>query len=527
VATTELARSDENASDEVPAAPSPEADRHPNLRDRLVPPMPADGWWGWGGPLLVAAIAAVLRFHRLGIPGSFVFDETYYAKDAWSLLEFGHERNWLPADQSDGLILGGQLQDAWGEGPAYVVHPPLGKWMIAAGEWAFGLTPFGWRFVVALLGTLSVLMIARIARRMFRSTLLGCIAGLLLAVEGLHYVVSRTALLDGILMFWVLAAFGCLVVDRDRARALLASGRKNLGLRPWRIAAGLCLGAACATKWSGLYYVAAFGLLTVLWDVGGRRAAGSGRPWSAMLGRDAIPAFVSIVVVTVATYVVSWSGWFATSGGWDRQWAVGRDSAWSFIPGPLRSLWHYHATMLDFHTGLDSEHPYDSNAWGWLLMTRPVSFFYSTIERGELGCAADQCSREVIGLGTPPLWWAGVFALVVMVWLWLGRRDWRAGAILCAVAAGYLPWFLYDERTIFSFYAVVFSPFIVLAVTMVLGVILGPVGPSAARRTRGAVVVGAYVLVVVAAFAYFYPIYAARVIPYVEWLDHMWLRSWI
>ena len=112
-------------------------------------------------------------------------------------------------------------------------------------------------------------------------------------------------------------------------------------------------------------------------------------------------------------------------------------------------------------------------------MMRPVSFFYSTIDRGELGCTADQCSREVLGLGSPPLWWAGAASLLVLVWLWIGRRDWRAGAILCAVAAGYLPWFLYDERTIFSFYAVVFSPFIVLAVTMVLGVILGPVGASA------------------------------------------------
>ena len=195
-------------------------------------------------------------------------------------------------------------------------------------------------------------------------------------------------------LFWVLAAFGCLIVDRDRARALLAAGRMNLGLRPWRIAAGLCLGAACATKWSGLYYVAAFGLLTVLWDVGARRSAGAQHPWNAMLRRDAIPAFVSIVVVTVVTYLVSWIGWFATGDGWDRQWAAGRGSAWAFVRGPLRSLWHYHATMLDFHTGLDSEHPYDSDAWGWLLMMRPVSFFYSTIDRGELGCTADQCSRE-------------------------------------------------------------------------------------------------------------------------------------
>ena len=259
--------------------------------------MPATAW-GWTGPILVTAIAGVLRFHRLGIPRAFVFDETYYAKDAWSLLQYGHERNWRPADEADALVVDGVLQDVWGEGPAYVVHPPFGKWMIAAGEWAFGLTPFGWRFIVALLGTLSVLMVARIARRMFRSTLLGCIAGLLLALEGLHYVVSRTALLDGILMFWVLAAFGCLIVDRDRARSLLAAGRMNLGLRPWRIAAGLCLGAACATKWSGLYYVAAFGLLTVLWDVGARRSAGAQHPWNAMLRRDAIPAFVSIVVVT-------------------------------------------------------------------------------------------------------------------------------------------------------------------------------------------------------------------------------------
>jgi dolichyl-phosphate-mannose-protein mannosyltransferase len=526
VATAELARTDDDASGEVSASAPAEIDSRQRLRDRLVPPMPATAW-GWTGPILVTAIAGVLRFHRLGIPRAFVFDETYYAKDAWSLLQYGHERNWRPADEADALVVDGVLQDVWGEGPAYVVHPPFGKWMIAAGEWAFGLTPFGWRFIVALLGTLSVLMVARIARRMFRSTLLGCIAGLLLALEGLHYVVSRTALLDGVLMFWVLAAFGCLIVDRDQARSLLAAGRINLGLRPWRIAAGLCLGAACATKWSGLYYVAAFGLLTVLWDVGARRSAGAQHSWNAMLRRDAIPAFVSIVVVTVVTYLMSWIGWFATSDGWDRQWAAGRESAWAFVPGPLRSLWHYHATMLDFHTGLDSEHPYDSDAWGWLLMMRPVSFFYSTIDQGELGCTADQCSREVLGLGSPPLWWAGTASLLVLVWLWIGRRDWRAGAILCAVAAGYLPWFLYDERTIFSFYAVVFSPFIVLAVTMVLGVVLGPVGASATRRRNGAVIAGAYVLVVVASFAYFYPVYAARVMPYADWIQHMWLRSWI
>ena len=98
------------------------------------------------------------------------------------------------------------------------MHPPAGKWVIAIGEWMFGMTPFGWRFMVAVTGTLAVLMTARIGRRLFRSTLLGCVAGLLLSVDAMEYVHSRTALLDPLLMFWVLAAFGALVVDRD-ARA--------------------------------------------------------------------------------------------------------------------------------------------------------------------------------------------------------------------------------------------------------------------------------------------------------------------
>ena len=102
------------------------------------------------------------------------------------------------------------------------MHPPLGKIFIAAGEWLFGLTPFGWRFAVAVVGSLAILMTARITRRMTRSTLLGCVAGLLLALDGLEFVLSRTAILDIFVMFWILAAFGCLVIDRDRSRARIA-----------------------------------------------------------------------------------------------------------------------------------------------------------------------------------------------------------------------------------------------------------------------------------------------------------------
>ncbi len=129
----------------------------------------------------------------------------------------------------------------------YVAHPPLGKIMIAAGEWLFGLTPFGWRFSVALVGSLSILMTARIARRMTSSTLLGCIAGLLMALDGLEFVLSRTAILDIFVMFWVLAAFGLLVIDRDRTRARVAA----VAAGPDRRRAAASASAGCGS-WPGL-----------------------------------------------------------------------------------------------------------------------------------------------------------------------------------------------------------------------------------------------------------------------------------
>ena len=103
-----------------------------------------------------------------------------------------------------------------------VVHPEVGKYLIAIGEWVFGLNPFGYRVASALFGSLAILLMCRIARRLTRSTLLGCIAGMLLSLDGMEFVLSRTGILDIFLMFFVLAAFGAMLVDRDVSRARLA-----------------------------------------------------------------------------------------------------------------------------------------------------------------------------------------------------------------------------------------------------------------------------------------------------------------
>ncbi|MFF7212220.1 dolichyl-phosphate-mannose--protein mannosyltransferase [Streptomyces sp. NPDC008238] len=540
-------------------SPRPRTD----TRERLVPPFPEPGtraWralglgparahraaraMGWLGPVLVAVLAGALRFVGLGSPHAIVFDETFYAKDSWSLLQLGYEGGWPDRKVSDPQILGDPQVIPLSETAHFMAHPPMGKWVIALGEWMFGLNPLGWRFMAAVLGTLSVLMLCRIGRRLFRSTALGCLAGGLMAVDGLHFVMSRVALLDVVVMFFVLAAFGCLLIDRDRARARLAAAlpvdedgfagpdpaaaaRAGTGLRPWRLSAGALLGLASGVKWNGLYYLAFFLLLTVLWDVGARRLAGARRPFRAVLRRDLGWSFLSVVPVAVLAYLVTWTGWFLSDDGYGRHWADGRGGTWSWIPAPLRSLWHYEYGVYQFNVGLDDPHPYQSNPWSWLVLGRPVSFFYESPKLGQDGCGTANCSREILALGTPLLWWAGCFALVYLLYRWAMRRDWRAGAVLCAVAAGYLPWFHYQNRTIFSFYAVVFLPYVCLALAMAIGALLGRAGATERRRAYGSVAAGVLVLLIVWNFIYFFPIYTGRTIPYDDWHARMWLNTWI
>ncbi|MEJ7741546.1 MAG: hypothetical protein WKF73_02740 [Nocardioidaceae bacterium] len=59
----------------------------PRLRRRLTPlHFGSDVKWGWLAPLIVTLLAGVLQFWNISTPHKLTFDETYYAKDAYSLL---------------------------------------------------------------------------------------------------------------------------------------------------------------------------------------------------------------------------------------------------------------------------------------------------------------------------------------------------------------------------------------------------------------------------------------------------------
>jgi len=259
-----------------------------------------------------------------------------------------------------------------------------------------------------------------------------------------------------------------------------------------------------------------------------RRAVGL-RLWlPAGVLRDGALAAVTLVPLAAATYLASWFSWFRTPGSYLRDWAAthpGEGVSW--LPESLRSLWKYHNDMWQFHNNLAATHAYAAHPLGWPIQWRPTSFFYETPVPAQAKCGADQCAQAITSLGNPILWWGASVAIVAVIWWLVRTRDWRAGAALSGIVAGWLPWFAYAHRTIFTFYAIAFTPWVVLTLTYAIGKVLGSPTDDPVRRRRGVWWVGGYLTLVVVVSAFFYPIWTAQVVPYTFWRLHMWLASWV
>ncbi len=297
--------------------------------ERLRDAPPTDALRSWLLTIGITALAFVIRIVGLGYPKGILFDETYYAKDAYTLLKLGYEGSW-PENAND-MIASGNA-DIYTTNASFIVHPQVGKWLIAAGEWLFGMNSFGWRFPALVFGSLLVAVVIRLARRLTRSTMVGAIAGFLLCVDGLDFVMSRLALLDIFEAFFIAAGVLAVVIDRDHFRHRLARDLERKGLadyggaaspfvfRPWLIVAGVLFGLAMGTKWNAVFVVAGFGVLAVVWSITARRLAGARRRSYLALLLDGVPAFVSLVLISFVVYVATWFSWLRTQGGYDRQW---------------------------------------------------------------------------------------------------------------------------------------------------------------------------------------------------------------
>nr|WP_132874995.1 phospholipid carrier-dependent glycosyltransferase [Tamaricihabitans halophyticus] len=489
-------------------------------------PVPTDRLRSWIITLVITGIAAVVRLQNLGFPtdkGTPVFDEKHYVPQAWQMLRNG----------------------GYEDNPGYqlTVHPPLAKQLIAIGEWLFGYNGWGWRFMSAIAGIITVLLIIRIARRLTRSTFLGALAGVLLIADGVSHLMSRTGMLDGLQVPMILGAFGCLLLDREQVRQRLAHALRagwlddarfgpRLGFRWWRFGAGLCLGLALAVKWNGVWFIAFFGVLCVLFDVAARRAAGVRRPWVGTLRRDVAPALWALLAIPVLVYLASWWSWFASETAIDRHAAElgkGPLASWTFLPAGLRSLAYNAFSVLGYHETLatpDGEpHAWESKPWTWPMGLRPV-LFYRESGAAAAGCGQDECVRATMLIGTPAMWWLSLPMVGWGLWRAIGRLDWRYAAVLAGYLGGLLPWFTNLDRQMYFFYVTPIAPFLVLGLVLILGQLLGAARTSMERRGTGLLVVCLYVGLVIANFLWLWPILNGDSITVARWNAELWLPSW-
>jgi len=475
-------------------------------------------------PLAIVGLALFLRLFDLGFPGTLVFDETYYVKDAFSLLKHGVELNWL-AD-SDSRFVNGDTSGLTND-PSFVVHPPFGKWLIALGMLLLGQdNPVGWRLVVAVLGCASVWLAMKCTQLIFEAKIWSYLVGFFLAIDGVGIVLSRTALLDQILGFFALLGFLFLLKDiSDKSK-----------YRPWLLAMAVSLGLATAVKWSGLYFLFVFMLYRFLVDANANyklhksleKETGklSAVLWLRPTFFAGLKTFFFVIIPASLTYLASWTGWFLSDKGWSRNYAELNPASGlaSLIPKPLQSLWHYHQEIYAFHANLHSSHPYQANPLSWLFMLRPTSFYWQEKASGCLFDSAEtQCVSAISSIGNPFIWWGAVLAMSVLIGSWFRTRDRITSVLLIGVIAGYVPWLFLMNRTVFEFYVVSFSPWIVMI--LVFG--LKTWYENSENPIRSKLLITGFVGLVALTSVFFYPIWTGMWISYDFWRIHMWLPSWI
>jgi dolichyl-phosphate-mannose-protein mannosyltransferase len=494
-------------------------------------------------------------------------DEVHYVPDARDVLRFGTESTIDVPTDDDG---------------AYVVHPPVGKWFIAAGIALVGDEPMGWRLFNALAGVLGVALAFSLARRLFGSFAWAMVAGGLLAIDGLWFVMSRLAMLDIATGLTTLAAVRASVelVARsveDRPRAKL------------RVLTGVLWGLALATKWSTAPFAVVAGLMLLFAEVSAWRRSKLRRVTDPstqvrVFGREAIEQWADalvlnaapqsrtggpraltatlgcLTVLPIAVYVATFAPWFADSHRYVPPACENRSVPASWVCYQTEIL-NFHRDLEKFEAvkpedqtseptasdtvvdGIDEEqpvptfgtetpaapespiasstpgHPYFGNGITWAWIGRPVVHAY----RGESTEGIDH-AVEVMSVPNPiTWWWAFFFALPWLIVV--AYKDRTARIILAFITAGWLPYLLADlvDRPVFLFYATPLVPFLMLAATALLKRLWdGP--PGAAPSTLARSVSAGVVISAGAVFVFMYPVLAGVPLPLDTWGWHA--RIW-
>jgi dolichyl-phosphate-mannose-protein mannosyltransferase len=423
------------------------------------------------GVMAIALISFASRFWNLDGTADVVFDEVYYPKFA---------QNYLRGE------------------PLFDAHPPLAKYIIALGIQIFGYAPFGYRCMTALAGSLLPIVTYEFIWQLSNRRGFAWLTGCFVALDGLLLVESRFGLINiYILLFGMLSQL-CMVLALKRSRQRWF----------WVLATGFMLGASFSVKWTGLAYIV--GLVAI-----------AGYAWSRYRQTlNAAQILIGLIVLPIAFYFVQWIP--------------------HLMINPERDIWELHRQIIGFHQNLgvgktEPIHPYCSPWWSWVLLIRPVAYFFEM--------RPNSMVQFVLAMGNPFLYWLSAIALLICTTLLIASKlrfppklitqilakeqspmrsqlIWFMLYVTISFAGHWLPWLL-SKRCTFLYHYMPASVFAFAALALLVSLMWR----STLREIR---MIGSGIFVIVAiGFLFWLPIYIGLPISsgYLPML--MWLRSWI
>jgi len=355
--------------------------------------------------LVFGAVALAIFLMRLSTPATMFYDEGYYVPAAKAILVGAPNPN--------------------------PEAPPLGKLLIAVAIKAAGDTPFGWRIAGSVCGALTLTAVFLWTYLLTRDFQIACIAAALTLLNNFLFVMSRVAMMDAFLVFFLL--WGLVAYTAALELDLRAGARRML-----LCSAGALLGLACACKWNAVDTLAVLLMVSFALYWMANRTMADANPslfrYSRNLRQIGIPSvLLGLTIVPVLSYSLTY-------------YPLCRSL---HLPFGIHQLVAMNQFIWRFHLAVVGNKPITSAWYTWPLNTSP------------------QRALSYL-LGNPVVMWLGLAALLNCL-----RRLWKSfavaeGLVALLYAANLLQWPVTPAKGTFYYYYYPAAMFLGVAVALAL-----------------------------------------------------------
>lgn len=393
-------------------------------------------------------------------------------------------------------------------------HPHFGKILISIGVAIFGMNPFGWRFMSVLFGILIIAVMYIFAKKLFGSTLIATVTAGLLTFDCMHYTLSRIATIDIFAAFFILLMYYFLyeyfikdialrapkqIRSKKRKKAAIAADANveaTITAEPVMLTkevllplalCGITMAFGVATKWTGVYAGIGLGILFVWYTL------------THFPKKQVLKLFLFccgfFIVIPLVVYTLSFIP------------VVGYSEYNNLIDKTIKCT----MSMYDYHSKLVAEHYYSSPFYEWPIIWMPLLYANDAV--------AGNLVSSISCMGNPAIWWVGIPCILFVLYRWIIKRDKKAGFLVIAYAAQYVPWMSVGRITfIYHYFPAIL--FVMLMMGYVMHLIVK-------RFAYGKKIVIGYMVVVISIFMIFFPVISGLPVEKDWGLSLRWLKDWI